>query len=394
MIRSCLLIIALLFVRSAAFAEETLLLWPNGAPGVVGTEDVDKPSLWVYPADKDKANGTGIVICPGGGYGILAVDHEGTQVARWYNRIGVTAFVLKYRLAPRYQHPAQMQDVQRALQYVRSHAEHYGLSPKRIGVAGFSAGSHLASTAATHFAEAKPDSSDPIERVGSRPDFAVLAYPVITMTQSFGHAGSKKNLLGENPSEELAKLMSNELQVSPQTPPAFIFHTGDDAGVPVENALAFYAACRQHKVPAELHAYEFGPHGVGLAPGDAALSTWKEHVHDWLRNSGLLADVTRTSVSGSITINDKPIKWGQVRLTPKDSPHLPSAFAMIHNGKFRIAADRGPAVGTYVVRVFSQGDIIAQPTVEDSKEISPSGALVIQLTKEPATLDLNLPASP
>ncbi|MFO0919106.1 MAG: alpha/beta hydrolase [Planctomycetaceae bacterium] len=384
------LTIALFCTGTAALANETVLLWPNGAPGAVGTEDVDKPALWVYPADKDQANGTGVVICPGGGYGNLAVDHEGTQVARWYNRIGVTAFVLKYRLAPRYQHPAPMHDVQRALQYVRSHAEQYGLSPKRIGIAGFSAGGHLASTAATHFAEAKPESQDPLERVTSRPDFAVLAYPVITMTQNFGHAGSKKNLLGENPSEELAKLMSNELQVTPQTPPTFLFHTGDDTGVPVENALAFYAACRQHKVPAELHVYQFGPHGVGLAPGDAALSTWKDHVHDWLRNSGLLADMARTSVSGSVTLNGEPIKWGQVRLTPQDSPHLPSAFAMIHNGKFRIAADRGPAVGTYVVSVFSQGNIIAQPTVTDSKEVSPPGSLVFQFTEQPGMVDLEL----
>lgn len=390
MIRIILLSVTVLLVSSFVVADESVLLWPDGAPGAVGTEDVDKPSLWVYPADKKVANGTGVVICPGGGYGILAVDHEGTQVAKWYNRIGVTAFVLKYRLAPRYKHPAPMQDVQRAIQYVRSHAKEYHLTPHRIGVAGFSAGGHLASTAATHFVDAKPDAKDPIDRVSSRPDFAVLAYPVITMTESFGHGGSKKNLLGENPSEVLAKLMSNELQVTPKTPPTFLFHTGDDTGVPVENALAFYAACRKHKVPAELHVYQFGPHGVGLAPGNLALNTWKDHVHDWLRNSGLLTDVKRTTVAGVVTLNGQVVKWGQLRLTPKDDPSLPSAFAMIHNGKYSIGAERGPAMGQYLVDVVDLGNIIAQPTVSDAEVVGKPGTLVYQFTEEPATANFDV----
>lgn len=388
MSRIALLSVVCLWAASAV-AEESVLLWPDGAPGAVGDEDADKPLLWVYPAEKDKATGTGVVICPGGGYGILAVDHEGTQVAKWYNRIGVTAFVLKYRLAPRYKHPAPMQDVQRAVQLVRAHAKQYHLSPTRIGVAGFSAGGHLASTAATHFVDANPESKDPVDHVSSRPNFAVLAYPVITMTQDFGHAGSKKNLLGENPSEDLAKLMSNELQVTSHTPPTFIFHTGDDAGVPVENAIAFFAACRKHKVPAELHVYQFGPHGVGLAPGDAALNTWKDHVHDWLRNSGLLADVQRTQVTGKVTLNGQPIKWGQLRLTPKDA-RLPSAFAMIHNGNFQIATERGPAVGDYSVEVVDMGNIIPQPTIDDARELSPTGTVVYRFTEEPATLQLDV----
>lgn len=385
-----LILTLLLCTASFAAADESVLLWPDGAPGVVGTEDIDKPQLWVYPTDKKLANGTGVVICPGGGYQILAVDHEGTQVAKWYNRLGVTAFVLRYRLAPRYKHPAPMQDVQRAIQYVRAHAKEYHLSPTRIGVAGFSAGGHLASTAATHFVEAKPDAKDPIERVSSRPDFAVLAYPVISMMQDFGHAGSKKNLLGENPSDELAKLLSNELQVTSRTPPTFIFHTGDDTGVPVENALAFYAACRKHKVPAELHVYEFGPHGVGLAPGDTDLNTWKDHAADWLRNSGLLADVKRSALTGAVKLDGEPIKWGQIRLSPKDSNNLPSAFAMIHHGKFQIAAERGPAVGDYLVDVIDMGNIIAQPTTDDAREVTRKGAMVFRVTEEPGTLEIDL----
>ncbi len=379
MIRSALIMVVALSVGSVAFAENRILLWPDGAPGAKGTADTDQPWLWVYPAAKEIANGTAVVICPGGGYGILAVDHEGTQVAKWYNSIGVTAFVLKYRLAP-YRHPVPMQDVQRAIQYVRSHAEDYKLSPKRIGVAGFSAGGHLASTAATHFVAAKPDAKDPVEQVSSRPDFAVLAYPVISMTQPFGHAGSKKNLLGDNPDEKLSRLLSNELQVTAETPPTFLFHTGDDTGVPVENALAFYAACRAAKVPAELHVYEFGPHGVGLAPGSTALFTWKNHLHDWLRNSGLLTDLERAAVTGKLTLNGQPIQWGQLRLTPKDAPHLPSSFAMIHQGNFKIPANRGPAISNYTVDVFNLGNIIAEPTVEDAKLVGKPGSIEFRFT--------------
>lgn len=384
------LFVALISIASLAIADDKIILWPNGAPGAVGTDDKDKPWLWVYPAEKVIANGTAVVICPGGGYGILAVDHEGTQIAKWYNSIGVTAFVLKYRLAPHYKHPAPMHDVQRAIQYVRANAKNYGLSPRRIGVAGFSAGGHLASTAATHFTEPKADSIDPVEKVSSRPDFAVLAYPVISLTQPFGHAGSKRNLLGDKPDEELAKFLSNELQVTPETPPTFIFHTGDDTGVPPENALAFYSACRQHKVPAELHIYQFGPHGVGLAPGDTAVYTWKNHVHDWLRNSALLADIDRTAVAGTVTLNGQPIKWGQLRLTPKDAPHLPSAFAMIHNGNYKIAAARGPAMSAYIVAVFNLGDIIAEPTVENAKLVGKPGAIVVQLTADNPKIDIDV----
>lgn len=353
---------------SSFAAEETILLWPNGAPGKVGDEPADQPWLWAYPVEKDKASGTAVVICPGGGYGVHAVDHEGTQVARWFNRIGVTAYVLKYRLASRYRHPAPMQDVQRALQVVRSNANAWGLSPKRIGVMGFSAGGHLASTAATHFLEAQPEAADAVARVPSRPDFAVLAYPVITMTEAFGHGGSKKNLLGENPDSELAKLMSNELQVTPQTPPTFLFHTGEDTGVPVENSLAFYAACRKHKVPSELHVYQFGPHGVGLAPGDPALTTWKDRLQDWLRNSGFLADVTRAAVKGMIKLDGQPMKWGQVRLVPA-SPYVPISFAMVRNGNFSLSAP----VGKQRVEVVTMGDVAPQPTTTDAQDVPDHG---------------------
>lgn len=350
-------------------AEELTLLWPNGAPGKVGDEAADKPGLWIYPAAKDHNSGTAVVVCPGGGYGIHAVDHEGTQIARWLNSIGVSAYVLKYRLGGRYKHPAPMQDVQRAIQYVRANAETNGVSPKRIGVMGFSAGGHLASTCATHFLDAKPDAADPIEKVSSRPDFAVLCYPVITMTESFGHGGSKKNLLGDNPDPELAKFVSSELQVTPQTPPTFLFHTAEDTAVPVENALAFYAACRKHKVPAEMHIYQFGPHGVGLAPGDPALSTWKDRLRDWLRGSGFLADVKRAATKGNIRVDGEPLKWGQVRFRPT-SPFLPIAFAMVRNGLFSLDPTRGPVLGINHIEVVHMGDVAPTPTVADSANVN------------------------
>jgi acetyl esterase/lipase len=371
-----------------ASAEDTVLLWPNGAPGKLGDEDRDKPWLWVYPAPKDKACGTAVVVCPGGGYGALAVDHEGTQVARWLNSIGVTAFVLKYRLSP-YRHPAPMQDVQRAIQLVRANAEQHGVSAKRVGVMGFSAGGHLASTCATHFADAKPLAEDVVERVSSRPDFAVLAYPVITMSESWGHGGSKKNLLGDNPDPELTKLMSNDLQVSPQTPPTFLFHTSEDGSVPVENSLAYYAACRKHKVPAELHVYQFGPHGVGLAPGDPALNTWKDRLHDWLRNSGVLAEVTRAPVKGKVSVQGQPLKWGQVRFTP-DLPYAPIAFAMVRNGNFQIDAKHGPVVGRNTVEVVTMGDVAPGPTVADAKFVTRGGSITFDVLDDQNELALEL----
>lgn len=358
---------AVLCGPARAAEPATILLWPDGAPGNVGVDDADKPLLWSYPAPKEKACGTAVVVCPGGGYGALAVDHEGVQIARWFNSFGVTAFVLKYRLAPRYRHPAPMDDVQRALQYVRANAAQYDVVPHRIGVMGFSAGGHLASTAATKHLDAQPDSADPVRRVSSRPDFAVLCYPVITMSEPWGHGGSRNNLLGKDADPQLAELMSSDKQVSDRTPPTFLFHTAEDAGVPVENSLSFYAAMRKHKVPGEMHVYQFGPHGVGLAPGDPALSTSKERLHDWLRGSGFLADVKRGAMKGQVKVNGVPLKWGQVRFTPREAPARPIAFGMVRNGNFSLAAERGPVVGENTVTVYTLGDVVPHPTIDDAR---------------------------
>ncbi|HWR51997.1 MAG TPA: alpha/beta hydrolase [Bryobacteraceae bacterium] len=272
---------------SAAHAQEVRPLWPGAAPGAVGDEDLDKPTITIW-LPKQNATGSAVVVCPGGGYAQLAMDHEGKQIADWLNGRGVAAFVLKYRLGPRSHHPAPLTDVQRAIRTVRQGAAGFGVAPDRIGVWGFSAGGHLASTAATHFDSGAADAADAIDRVSSRPDFAILAYPVVTMT-AHTHKGSRRNLLGETPDPKLVDLLSNEKQVTAQTPPTFLFHTSDDPGVPVENSVHFYLALRKAGVPAEMHLYEHGRHGVGLAPADPVLSSWGERLTDWMRGRGLLA---------------------------------------------------------------------------------------------------------
>jgi acetyl esterase/lipase len=266
--------------------EETPL-WPAGAPGALGTEEADKPTLTVYRAARG-ANGTAVVIAPGGGYGALAMDHEGRQVAAYFNAMGITAFILKYRLGPRYRHPIELGDAQRAIRVVRSRASELGIIANRIGMMGFSAGGHLTATAGTHPAEGRPDAADPIDRLSSRPDFLILGYPVISFDPAVAHMGSRRNLLGDNPDPKLVEDLSLDLRVTSQTPPTFLFHTNADTGVPPENSVRFYMALRQAKVPAEMHIFENGPHGVGLALGDPALAAWPTLLTNWLRGRGLL----------------------------------------------------------------------------------------------------------
>lgn len=270
-----------------AAPETPIVLWPDGAPGAVGKAPTDIPTLTPYLALKEKATGAAVVVCPGGGYQHLA-DHEGGPVAEWLNSIGITAFVLKYRLGPTYHHPAMLQDAARGIRTVRARAKEWGVDPQRIGILGFSAGGHLAATAGTHFAPGQADAADPIERVSSRPDLMILIYPVITMREAT-HGGSRKNLLGEQPSPEMIALLSNEEQVTKETPPTFLVHTMTDAAVPVENSMMFAAALRKAGVPFEFHLYERGPHGFGLAPKDPILSSWPGRCADWLRIHGFAA---------------------------------------------------------------------------------------------------------
>lgn len=267
-------------------AQDAITLWPEGAPGAVGEEPEDIPTLTIYLPEPSAANGAAVVVCPGGGYAHLAMDHEGRQIAEWLNERGVAAFVLKYRLGPRYGHPSPLMDAQRAMRYVRAHADGLGVDPSRIGIWGFSAGGHLAATTSTQVAPGVPDAADPLERHSSRPDFSILAYPVITMTDPFTHQGSRLHLLGEEYDPDLAEQLSNEKQVTADAPPAFLFHTDDDGPVPADNSVAYYLALRAAGVSAELHIYRSGPHGVGLAPDDPVLSTWADRLEDWLRVQG------------------------------------------------------------------------------------------------------------
>ena len=273
---------------SKAADHEILRLWTNGAPGAVGNEAADRPSLTVYQPETSKTNGTAVVICPGGAYAKLALDHEGTQVAEWLNSLGVTAFVLKYRLSPRYHHPAPLLDAQRAVRTVRARAGDWKIDPARIGLWGFSAGGHLAATAGTHFDSGRAGAPDPVDRVSSRPDFLILSYPVVTMKPPHTHAGSRDNLLGKAPDSQLVDSLCNETQVTAQTPPTFLMHTNADRVVAPENSVLFYLALRQAGVPAELHIYQQGSHGAGLATKDPVLSTWPTALAAWLGANGWL----------------------------------------------------------------------------------------------------------
>ena len=293
--RHALVLLAGLLVATPLLAQrggtppQRIRLWTGDAPGALGQQDEDIPTLDLYIVPPERAVGTAVVVCPGGGYRALAIDHEGEQIARWWNSLGVSAFVLKYRLGPKYHHPVELGDAQRAIRWVRGRAGEYGYQPDRIGIMGFSAGGHLASSAATLFDKGQPAAADPIDRPSSRPDFAVLAYPVISMTTEYVHQGSKNNLLGESPDQALAARLSTELQVTAETPPVFLFHTNEDMVVPAENSVLFYLALRRAKIPAELHIYERGPHGVGLAWSDAVLGSWPSRLADWMRIRGLLA---------------------------------------------------------------------------------------------------------
>lgn len=264
-----------------------IVLWENGAPNAVGIEPQDIPTITPYPAPKETATGSAIIVCPGGGYSHLSEIKEGSDVAKWLNSLGISAFVLKYRLGMRYHQPNQLLDAARAMRTVRSRAKEWNLDANRIGILGFSAGGHLASTLGTHFDAGKPDAKDNIERVSSRPNLMILIYPVITMGD-LTHKGSKLNLLGENPNPDLVKLYSNELQVTKDTPPTFLVHTMTDPAVPVENSLMFVSALRKAGVPFELHLYEQGPHGFGLAPANPILASWAQRCADWLGLHGFV----------------------------------------------------------------------------------------------------------
>lgn len=264
-----------------------MLVWPTGAPGAVGDEDQDRPTLTAYLPSPEIATGASVLVCPGGGYGFVCDTYEGHDVAEWFRGMGVAAFVLRYRIAPRYHHPAPLMDARQAMRTIRARSGEWGLDPSRVGVMGFSAGGHLASCVGTMFGE-----DDQAGGLSSRPDFMVLVYPVITLLPPHAHAGSRANLLGENPDQRLVEDMSTQNRVTSATPPTFLVHSDADDGVAAENSVMFYTALRKAGVPAEMHIYANGPHGFGLGADYPFLDNWPERLKNWMKWLGLLERTT------------------------------------------------------------------------------------------------------
>lgn len=267
----------------------TVVLWPNGAPGALGNAVADQPHLTIFlPADGsvDKTR-TAIMVLPGGGYSGLSINQEGLPAAQWLKEHGISAFMLSYRTGPQYRYPIELFDASRGIRWIRSHAAEYGIDPHRIGVWGFSAGGHLASLLGTHFDNGNLFGHDAIDRVSDRPDFMILAYPVI---DPLGKAaeGSFANLLGDHPRTDIVRQLMTDKLVTTKTPPTFLVHGSDDQWVSPESSINFYLALRRAGVPSELHIYEHGPHGFGLAQSDPTLSTWLDLLAKWMDARGLL----------------------------------------------------------------------------------------------------------
>jgi acetyl esterase/lipase len=298
------LVIVILLISTVCFGQNYILpLWSDNIPNYQKTDEfelrdstdvvrasyVQNPDISVYLSSKKIATGQAIVICPGGGYRTLAYDWEGSDIAKWLNSKGIAGIVLKYRLPVSksniINHKSPILDAQRAIRLTRYHATEWNIEQDKIGIMGFSAGGHLASTAGTHFDSGETNTIDPVESMSSRPDFMILLYPVITFSKSFMHKGSRNALLGENPDPTLIEFYSNELQVKTDTPPAFIVHASNDKSVPVENSLIFYQSLKDNGIPVEMHIYPEGGHGFSLAIGKGYLETWTDRCIDWLKSS-------------------------------------------------------------------------------------------------------------
>ncbi|MDF1823222.1 MAG: alpha/beta hydrolase [Verrucomicrobiales bacterium] len=391
-----------LSVGLTAQGQEKVWLWSSGEMPFqneeeAGTEKPALPSLQLYSTDgRDNHSGAAVVICPGGGYGGLAIDHEGHQPAKWFNEQGVSAFVLHYRLGSQgYHYPAQLADVQRAIRYVRAHAAEYGLDPNRIAVMGFSAGGHLASMAATLYDREVYEAQDAVDEVSARPDFAVLCYPVISMDGEITHSGSRRNLLGTEKAgdERLAASVSSEKNVTAETPPTFLFQTDADTAVPAENAVRFYLALRENGVSAELHCYQDGPHGVGLYRGDPVLGTWSGLLANWLRASSFFSpSQPRLPLQGVVTLDGEPVSWGMLTFYPENE-HFPITSIRVRRGKFAAPADLGPVAGK--ARISFEGSIwesTGDPTDESVTldSLSPEDESPVELELKPGMEQLTL----
>lgn len=382
-----------------ATAESPALepLWPAGKTPYALPVDAEtgSPGLRAYlTKGGERHTGASVLICPGGGYGGLAQDHEGLQPAAWFVEQGVSAYVLQYRLGSAGHHyPTQLADVQRALRTMRSRAGADGLDPARIAIMGFSAGGHLASMAGTLFDEKAYEKSDAIDEVSARPDLAILCYPVISLDAAITHGGSRKNLLGPDRAadDEWAKKLSSDLNVTGKTPPTFLFQTDADTAVPAENAARFYLALRAAGVPAEFHVYQDGPHGVGLRLSDPVLGSWTGLLKNWLKGNFFFAPAPpRVAVSGTVTLDGTPLYRGAITFYPENDA-LPATSASLREGKFSLKADDGPLAVPSRIQLEGWSD--ATGTGLDGKlvvlhKLSPADSqdLRIEVTPEMAPL--------
>jgi acetyl esterase/lipase len=292
----------IIFTKTAISQNYTIPLWEGEIPNLKVTaekeksfydqeiffiKNIQKPNITVYLPSKKNATGEAVIICPGGGYWNLAYYWEGRDIARAFNARGIAAIVLKYRLPTSDNYiirdKSPLLDAQRAMRLVRYHAPEWNIKPDKIGIMGFSAGGHLASTLSTHYDSGNSQSEDPVDRLSCRPDFSILIYPVISFIKPYSHKGSAEALLGKNASQDLLKFYSNELQVTKDTPPAFLVHSMDDGAVPVENSIAYYQALKEHAVSAEMHLYPYGGHGYSLAIGKGHLSGWMNLCIEWTK---------------------------------------------------------------------------------------------------------------
>jgi len=293
----------LLFILTINVSAQLIMVkvWPDGVPGSIKNETysekatetngeisrfekVTDPAMYVFLPQSEKATGTAVLICPGGGYGVLAFSHEGFAIARWLNENGIAGIILKYRLPSdlimKDKSIGPLQDAQEAMRIIRRNASVWKINPAKVGVIGFSAGGHLASTLSTHYAEKV---YDPADTTSARPDFSLLIYPVISFDASFTHSGSRKNLIGEKPSEEAIMHFSNELQITEKTPPSFLVHAADDKTVPVKNSIVYFEGLQKNNIPAEMHIYQKGGHGFGLSKDKGTQSSWPELCLNWLK---------------------------------------------------------------------------------------------------------------
>ena len=313
-------------------------LWKVSAPGAQGTDTLDIPALSVHLPDPSLASGAAVLVCPGGGYRILASDHEGLQVARWLNRIGIAAYVLRYRLGETYHSETSLLDGQRAMRWIRARAVEDGVDPVRVGMLGFSAGGHLTVNVGTRWDDGDPGATDPVERESCRPAFLVPVYAVVN-----GIVRGRK----------ADEYLPADTRVDASTPPAFVMHTHEDSTVPANQALLFYDALRRAGVQSELHVFGYGEHGAGLGTGDPDLAAWPNLLQNWLRRAGFLSAKPRFSLQGRITASGEALGMCWVTFRPHD-PNAPLArekFNRTNAGHFEIPAEAGPTAGPHTCEV-------------------------------------------